>query len=104
MKPLTHPTLKAWLQQLARRVRAEGARISASETSMLQNNACVAFEVMGLGDWLKVYSLERETAKEWCEYAAQILDAGAGGSESGAGGLGLPSSLLQSGSDGRRRV
>lgn len=67
-KPVTHPKTRAWLQWLARRIRAERDSILAREPSP-------ADRVVGAPH----FYADRAQAVEWCDYAAEIVEAGAGG-------------------------
>jgi hypothetical protein len=91
-KPVTHPTVKAWLRQLARRLRYDGKRIAMSEPTTTQHAAYAAFGLIAVAESLRLYPLDSAAAREWCDYAAEILEAGAGGPEgnSGDGGDDLP--------------
>lgn len=79
MKPVTHPILKARLLRLARRIRYEGQRIKASELSSTHHSAYEASGVIALDESAALYPVEREAAEAWCNYAAEIAEAGAGG-------------------------
>jgi hypothetical protein len=67
-KPVTHPKTRAWLLWLARRIRAEGRSILAREPSLADRAA---------GGPL--FFDDRAQASDWCAYAAEIVEAGAGG-------------------------
>jgi hypothetical protein len=92
-KPVTHPVIRAWLHQIARRVRSEGQRIMSSQPTATQIGAAAAFGIFELAESAQVYSVERGEAQEWCNYAAEVLEAAAGASlceGSGDGGGGHP--------------
>lgn len=72
-KPVTHPKTRAWLLWLARRIRAEGRSILAREPSPADGAA---------GGPL--FYEDRAQAGDWCAYAAEIVEAGAGGAATGA--------------------
>jgi hypothetical protein len=90
-KPVTHPVIRAWLHQLARRIRSEGQRIINSQPTTTQLRATAAFGLIELAESERVYSSERTDAEQWCIYAAQVLEAAAGVSLcEGAGDAGRP--------------
>ncbi|HEX4461439.1 MAG TPA: hypothetical protein VIA18_25840 [Polyangia bacterium] len=67
---------------LARRIRAEGRSILAREPSLADRAAGGA-----------LFFDDRAQASDWCAYAAEIVEAGAGGvalDEDGAGACGSP--------------
>ena len=74
-KPVTHPKTRAWLLWLARRIRAEGRSILAREPSLADRAA---------GGPL--FFDDRAQASDWCAYAAEIVEAGAGGAATGEDG------------------
>ena len=88
-KPVTHPTIQAWLNKLARRIRLEGERIKASEPTATQLRASEAFSLLALADTVQLYPHDCVAAEEWCIYAAQILEVAAGGEAAGGEGDGV---------------
>ncbi len=66
-KPVTHPKTRAWLLWLARRIRAEGRSILTREPSLVDRSVGVP-----------LFYEDRAQASDWCDYAAEIVEAGAG--------------------------
>ena len=66
-KPVTHPKTRAWLLWLARRIRAEGRSILAREPSLADR-----------AQGVPLFYEDRTQASDWCDYAAEIVEAGAG--------------------------
>lgn len=75
MKPVTHPRHRANLLQQARRLRFEGARVRRSDGEAVGDHQAAAQQSAQL--WRE----EREAYEAWNAYAAEILEAGAGGVE-----------------------
>ena len=88
LKPVTHPRHRANLLQHARKLRFEGARVRNSVGDQIADRTGVAFGSLSLAESARVWIEERSAYEEWHVYAAEILEAGAGGVEPLDGAVG----------------
>jgi hypothetical protein len=80
MKPLTHARHRANLLQQARRLRFEGTRVRDSNAIAISDlRIGVTFNAVSLVESAALWDAERDAYSEWLNYAATILEAGAGG-------------------------